>query len=158
MTTVERTVTHSTFTIERHYPAKLERVFAAFSDPAKKRRWFAEGDGRVLEDFEMDFRVGGSERLVYRFQEGSPFPGAVLINSTTYQDIVPGQRVVFAYTMTLNDRCFSASLVTVEFLASENGTELTFTDQGAYFEGADGPERRQHGWTKILDDLTRQLA
>ena|SRR5690349_16476025 len=158
MTTTERTVTHSTFTIERHYPAQLERVFAAFADPAKKRRWFAEGEGRILEDFEMDFRVGGTERLVYRFQEGSPFPGALLINRTTYHDIVPGRRVVFAYTMTLNDRCFSASLVTVEFMPSDNGTELTFTDQGAYFEGADGAAMRQQGWTKILEDLAQRLA
>src|SRR5205807_1146277 len=106
--------------------------FSAFADPAKKRRWFAEGEGRVLEEFEMDFRVGGSERASYRFQEGSPFPGALMINRTTYQDIVPNRRVVFAYTMTLGDRCFSASLATVEFVAAENGTDLIFTDQGAY--------------------------
>ncbi len=36
-------VTHSTFVIERSYPTSPERVFAAFADPAKKRRWFAEG-------------------------------------------------------------------------------------------------------------------
>ena len=35
-------VTHATFTIRRAYPAAPERVFAAFSDPAKKRRCFAE--------------------------------------------------------------------------------------------------------------------
>jgi uncharacterized protein YndB with AHSA1/START domain len=158
MTATERSVTHSTFTIERHYPAKLERVFAAFADPAKKRRWFAEGEGRVLEEFEMDFRVGGSERACYRFQEGSPFPGAALINHTTYQDIVPNQRVVFAYTMALGDRRFSASLVTVEIVPAENGTDLIFTDQGAYFEGSDGPQMRQEGWTKILEHLAGQLA
>ena len=46
MTTTERSVTHSTFSIERKYTAKPERVFAAFADPAKKRRWFGEGEGR----------------------------------------------------------------------------------------------------------------
>ena len=34
-------VLHSTYTIERTYAATPERVFAALSDPAKKRRWFA---------------------------------------------------------------------------------------------------------------------
>ena len=38
-------VTHSTFVIERSYPTTPERVFAAFADPAKKRRWLAEGEG-----------------------------------------------------------------------------------------------------------------
>jgi uncharacterized protein YndB with AHSA1/START domain len=36
-------VTHSTFVIERSYATTPERVFAAFSDPAKKRRWFCGG-------------------------------------------------------------------------------------------------------------------
>jgi len=32
----ERSVIHSTFVIERGYPVPPERVYAAFSDPAKK--------------------------------------------------------------------------------------------------------------------------
>ena len=35
------TVTHATFTLERVYPAPPQRVFAAWSDPAAKARWFA---------------------------------------------------------------------------------------------------------------------
>lgn len=55
----QRSVTHATFVIERHYPASPERVFAAFSDPAKKRRWIMEDKDFKPEAFEMDFRVGG---------------------------------------------------------------------------------------------------
>jgi hypothetical protein len=41
----ERSVAHSTFVIKRIYSASPERVFSAFSDPGKKRCWFAEGKG-----------------------------------------------------------------------------------------------------------------
>jgi uncharacterized protein YndB with AHSA1/START domain len=154
----KRSVTHSTFVIERSYPATPERVFAAFTDPAKKRRWFGEGGGSDLEEFEMDFRVGGIERTRRRMNEQTPFPGVTLENRTNYQDIVPNRRIVFAYTMTLGDRRISASLATVEIVPGEKGTDLIFTEQGAYFEGADGAQMRQGGWGKLLENLATELA
>ena len=45
----ERSVIHSTFVIERSYSATPERVFSAFADPAKKRRWFVEGEHHDVE-------------------------------------------------------------------------------------------------------------
>jgi uncharacterized protein YndB with AHSA1/START domain len=40
----QQPVIHNTFVVERSYPVKPERVFAAFADPAQKRRWYAEGE------------------------------------------------------------------------------------------------------------------
>ncbi len=154
----ERSVIHNTFVIERSYPAKPERVFGAFADPIKKRRWFAEGHSHDVEHYEMNFRIGGLEISRYRFREGSPFPGVALHSNGSYQDIVPNRRIVSAYTMTLGDRLFSASLVTLEFLPAEEGTDLICTHQGAFFEGADGPEMREHGWRTLLDKLAAELA
>jgi uncharacterized protein YndB with AHSA1/START domain len=154
-----RTVTHSTFTIERRYPQKPERVFAAFADPAKKRRWYAaDSPGRTLESFEMDFRVGGWERTVSRFKPGSPFPGVALSAETNYRDIVPNTRIVTAYTMTIGDHRMSSSQATFEFHPDGEGTRLVFTDQGAYFEGSDGPEMRQGGWSSLIDQMGATLA
>ena len=151
------TVTHATFTIERNYPVSPDRVFAAFADPAKKRRWFAEGDNRQPEAYELDFRVGGTERTQSRLGPNTPFPGTAMTNHTTYQDIVPNRRIVFAYTMTLGENRISASLATVEFLASDGGTRLLFTEQGAFFEVSDGPKMREDGWNHILDGLAAEV-
>ncbi len=151
-------VIHSTFVLERTFPLRPERVFAAFSDPAKKRRWFAEGETHKTEEVKMAFRVGGAELARYRFQEGSPFPGVALINEGTFLDIVPNRRVVTASTMTLGDHRISSSLVTIELLPSPTGTDLICTFQGAFFEGSDGPQIREAGWRKLFDRLSATLA
>jgi uncharacterized protein YndB with AHSA1/START domain len=154
----DRSVIHSTFVIERSYPATPERVFRAFSDPAQKRRWFVEGDHHDVEHFEMDFRVGGRELARFRFKEGTPLKGVVCTSTTTYQDIVPNSRVVLASTMSIHEKNFSASLVTIELLPSGTGTDVVFTHQGAFFEGADGPQRREEGWRKLAEKLAGEFA
>ena len=153
----DRSVIHSTFVIERSYPATPDRVFAAFADPARKRRWFVEGEGHDVEHFEMDFRVGGKERARFRFQEGTLLRGIACTNDISYLDIVPNRRLVHASTMTVGEKCISAALATFEFLPSETGTGLIFTHQGAYFEGADGPDMREAGWRKLFERLTAEF-
>lgn len=148
----ERSVTHGTFVIERNYPVAPERVFAAFSDPATKHRWFVDDEASGVEDFGMDFRVGGVERKRFSNQNG------VFTNDTVYLDIVPNRRIVFAYTMSMGDKRFSSSQATVELLAAGKGTDLIFTEQGAFFEGADGPKMREDGWRALFESLAKELA
>lgn len=149
----ERSVTHTTFVIERNYPASCERVFSAFSDPAKKRRWFAEGDEFEIEHYTLDFQEGGREEARFRGKNGFKFT-----NRTTFQDILPNRHIVFVYTMSMGENRISSSQATVEFLAKGEGSTLVFTEQVAFFEGADGPKMRKDGWTLLLDALARELA
>jgi uncharacterized protein YndB with AHSA1/START domain len=152
-------VIHNTFVIEKSYAAKPERVFAAFADPTKKRRWFVEGEHHTVQSYALDFRQGGKETSQSQFKEGMPAVGGLTcVADATYLDIVNGQRLVFAGTMTIGGRCISASLCTVELTPTAKGTDLHFTHQAAFFEGSDGPEIRKHGWETLLGRLESEVA
>lgn len=150
-------VTHSTFVVERNYPQSPDRVFAAFAQPARKRRWYAEGDHEIKE-YEMEFRVGGNERLHYRFKEGHPIAGSEINNESSYQDIVPDKRIVFTQKMALNGKPISITLVTFEFQASGMGTNLVLTNQGTFVDWPEGAQMIEHGWRGLLESLGKQLA
>jgi uncharacterized protein YndB with AHSA1/START domain len=145
-------VVHSTFRIERSYPVPASRVFAAFADRATKLRWFAEGEGWEIQEFAIDFRVGGRESARFRFKGTME-----MRNDTVYQDIVPDRRIVFAYTMTMGEQRISASLGTVELTPSGDGTRLAYTEQAAFFEGGDGPQVREQGWRALFERLDAEL-
>jgi uncharacterized protein YndB with AHSA1/START domain len=156
------TVNHSSFTLERSFPATPDRVFSAFSDPAKKIRWHADGRNSEILAFEVDFRVGGADHYRYRMTAESPIKGAILSNDTHYLEIQPNRCIVIAYTMGIEtegeNRPFSASLATFELIPTATGTDVFFTEQSAFFEGADGPEMRKQGWTSLLQKLAKVLA
>jgi uncharacterized protein YndB with AHSA1/START domain len=157
-----QSATHSSFVIERSFPATPERVFSAFSDPAKKIRWYADGRTMDVLEFKIDFRVGGHDRTRYRMSQDSPLKGAILRTDAYYMEIQPERRIVIAYSMGIetagDNRPFSASIATFELTPTETGTDLHFTEQSAFFESADGPERRKHGWTSLLEKLAAALA
>lgn len=148
---------HDTFVLTRVYPHAPARVFAAFASAAKKRRWYAEGDHHDVEAFEMDFRVGGAERALYRFKANTPFPGRTFTNEGVFLDIVPDRRIVAGSAMAMGDNRFSASLVTIELVAEGAGTKLVCTHHGSFFEGADGPQMRRQGWERLLERLAADL-
>jgi uncharacterized protein YndB with AHSA1/START domain len=146
-------VTHATFVIERTYDAAPEKVFAACADPAKKRRWFVEGEGWHIDKFEMDFRPGGIEASVFRFGNGPQGR-----NDTVYLDIVENRRIVSAYTMTIGANRISASLATIEFEPAGAGTRLTYTEQGAFLDGHDNAAQRESGCRELLEALAAELG
>lgn len=107
----ERSTHHHTFVIERTYAASPARVFNAWADPAAKARWFVGPDEWSRSKHELDFRVGGRERV-----SGGPPEGPIHSFDGRYQDIVPNQRIIYTYDMHLDDQRISVSLTTVELV------------------------------------------
>jgi len=149
----QRSVVHSTFVVERSYPATPAKVFSAFSNPDAKRRWFFDPHDPMPSRHEMDFRVGGKE-----INAGCPSDGQMHFFNAVYQDIVPDQRIVYSYELLFGETRVSVSLATIEFLAENGGTRLVMTEQGAFFDGHDTSATREHGTGELLDALGAALA
>ena len=150
----ERSVVHSTFTIERTYDRPPARVFDAWADASLKSRWFGGGTDDAPIGLEMDFRVGGLET-----DRGEPGDDVASGYEARYHDIVPDERIVFTYDLSLGGSLASVSLATVEFRPAHGraGTQLTYTEHGAFFDGLDDPELRKNGTGGMLDELGHWL-
>lgn len=151
---------HGTFTIERRFDATPERVFRAYSDPAAFRRWFVDGEGWTIHDWENDFRVGGRASGSFRFGGEQ---NETWFNDTEYLDIVENGRIILTYVMGRvvggqKERA-SATLATTELVADGSGTRLIYTEQGAYFGGDPKAEiaGREEGCTEMLGKLAAEL-
>ena len=131
-------VNHVTFTIERRYPASPAKVFGAWADAAAKEIWLDDPDYKSDEgtDYELDFRVGGHERF-----------GGLTPEGTRY-----------SYEMYSGDDRMSVSLTTVEIVPDQDGTKLTYTEQGAFLDGIDEPGHREEGTAWLLDNLGKYLT
>jgi uncharacterized protein YndB with AHSA1/START domain len=155
----ERSLIHDTFAIERTYPATPARVFAAFASREAKDQWGDDPNTGPADasaaSAEFDFRPGGRERF------GFTYDGTTYSYDALYYDIVPDQRIVYSYEMYAGGARISVSVATIEFVKDGDGTALTWTEQGAYLDGIDGPQApalREGGTIELLDGLGRYLA
>lgn len=146
-----RSTDHATFAIERNYDAPPARVFAAFTDPAAKARWFGPPES-ARDESTLDFVVGGHER----FTVGGP-GGATYVYDARYEEIVPDLRIVYAYTLDRDETRMSVSVATVEVEPAGAGTRLVLTEQGVFLDGADTPAEREHGTREMLEKLDAAL-
>lgn len=140
---------HHTFALERRYPASPIQVFAAWSDPRAKRRWFTRDQG----DHSLDFRVGGLELV-----RAPGDNGKLLTFESRYLDIVQGQRILYASTLTADGELATTSITSVKLHTENDVTVLVLTESDVFLDGQEQPSWREHGTNDQLDTLGAELS
>jgi uncharacterized protein YndB with AHSA1/START domain len=154
MSSHARSVKHGSFSVERAFNYEPATVFRAWTDPAAKARWFNGPADKWTEQVrEMDVRVGGRERLVGKFIDGSESRFEAL-----YFDVVPERRLVYTYDMYWLGKKVSVTLASVEFVAQVKGTRVIVTEQHAFLDGHEDGAARERGTLSLLENLALALA
>jgi uncharacterized protein YndB with AHSA1/START domain len=150
---VKPAVTFGSFTINRLLSASPERVYAAWSTAEGKARWFKAPNNEWEEvERKFDFRIGGRDRLVGKWQSGK-----VTDFDCIYRDIVPNARIVYVYDLVLDGRKISVSLATIEIRPEGPATRLTVTEHGAFLDGYEDAGSRERGTNAQMDVLQATL-
>lgn len=136
-------------TFKRHYPAPIEKVYRAWTDPEALKHWFGPSDdGRIVVS-ETDLRIGGRYRIVIEKPDGEQHRvGGV------YREIVPNAKLVFTWAWESTPE--RESLVTVKLAKAGDGTDMTLIHE--HFFDEDARDRHEHGWTGTLVRLGRHLS
>lgn len=145
-------VTENTLTLTRRFKARRERVFAAFSTAESMQQWFGCPPPTVVE-CKADFRVGGS----YSIRSFNPETSHAITAVGVYREITPPSKIVYTWKWEGDeDWADCESLVTFEFTAVGDETELHFTQIG--FPSDDSRQKHTQGWTGCFGRLDAFLT
>jgi uncharacterized protein YndB with AHSA1/START domain len=133
--------------VRRRMPAPREIVYAAWTDPEGLHEWMCPGD-IVSAEAKLDVRVGGSFHITMRSKE------EVHEHVGTYQVVDPPAKLSFTWSAL--DNPAEITLVTVEFIAHRNESELVITHER--FTKADLAQRYEMGWGTIARKFAEYLA
>ncbi|HUI12389.1 MAG TPA: SRPBCC domain-containing protein [Xanthobacteraceae bacterium] len=143
-----QTATKPSLTIKRRLKAAPAKVFAAWTEPEKIKRWFGPA-GTVCTHAEFELRVGGKFTIVAARPGAEPFQVLGVV-----REVVPNVRLVYTWAWAGTPE--RESLVTVEFKPDGDGTLLTLMH--AQFFDEEARDRHQQGWTGALDKLEKFVA
>jgi uncharacterized protein YndB with AHSA1/START domain len=135
-------------TLKRRFNAPPAKVFAAWTDPEKMKRWMGPAGVQGLS-CEIEARVGGRYHLVMRAPNGDEHDV-----SGFYSEVVPNEKLVFTWAWKSTPE--RESRVTVLLKPDGTGTLLTLTHEQFFDE--ETRDHHQHGWTGSLDKLEKFVA
>jgi uncharacterized protein YndB with AHSA1/START domain len=149
-----RMTTARTFTVERAFDHPLSLVYGAFTDLEAKKIWYGgQGDWEVTKHT-LDFRVGGWELWRGRPHANAPW----MTNEALIYDILPEERLITGYTMTMDGKLFTVSQQVLEFSATPVGAHIKLTEQILYIDAVDHHENRVEGTQGMLLKLDNYLV
>ncbi|MBI1878583.1 MAG: SRPBCC domain-containing protein [Chloroflexi bacterium] len=135
----------TTIYLKRTFAAPREKVFRAWTEPERLKKWFAPA-GCSAPSAEIELWVGGKYRV------GMQFPHEdIFYVSGTYREIEPPARLVFTWRWEKPEKDFGETLVTIEFHDRGNSTEVVLTHER--FPTPEIYEQHNQGWNSILDKL-----
>jgi uncharacterized protein YndB with AHSA1/START domain len=135
-----------TLRMTRIIHAPQQEVFDAWTTPASMQQWMCP-EGASVALVEVDLRVGGAFRIDMRIA------GADTVHTGIYRDIILPEKLVFTWNSIHTH--YHASLVTVEFFARGDATELVLTQQQLPDEEA--VQKHVAGWANLADHLATFL-
>jgi uncharacterized protein YndB with AHSA1/START domain len=107
-------------TITRSFKAPRALVWQAWTDPKHVAKWWGP-EGFTNPVCDIDFRVGGTLRIVMRGPDGTEYP-----MRGVYKEIVAPERLVFSnFPVDTEDRPLMDGMTTVTFTERNDGTEMT---------------------------------
>jgi uncharacterized protein YndB with AHSA1/START domain len=136
--------------LRRLYGKPRADVFKAWTDAKELKRWWGPV-GYDAPSIEVDLRVGGR----YRFTMRKLADGHTSIVTGVYQEIVPGERLVFTWNWEQGPPFGSNTLVTVEFRDAAGGTELVLIHEK--FESEQAREEHTKGWNSCFEKFETAL-
>jgi uncharacterized protein YndB with AHSA1/START domain len=142
------TAVKPSLTLKRRFKAPPAKVFAAWIDPDKVKRWMGPGEVKALT-VESDPRVGGRYRWIMQAPSGEQHDV-----SGVYREVVQDRRLVFTWAWKSTPE--RESLVTVDIKPDGDGSIMTLTHEQFFDE--DARDRHNQGWTGAMEKMDKYLA
>ncbi|CAN5222539.1 hypothetical protein BH09PSE1_BH09PSE1_18280 [soil metagenome] len=133
--------------VEKTFRHPRARVFDAFVDPTRVGEWLFHTPGGVMEKTDYDPVPDGQFAIFERRGE------TLARHFGRFVEILRPERIVFDFR---NDEDGEWTRVTAAFEAEGDGCHVVLTHDLAA-EWAAYAERTVHGWTTILDGLSRVM-
>lgn len=139
----------TSFSIERVFNAKRDRVYAAFTTPELLRQWWRP-DGYHFTHLEMDARPGKTWKSVMVSDAGD----FTWTSKGKFDEVISGERLVWRVIGSPDDSDDGhETRVTLTFDDDPAGTRVTLTHE--QFPDPETRDHHQGGWGTCLDKLAR---
>lgn len=141
------TAVKPSLTIKRRFKTTPEKVYDAWTDPAKMSRWLGPPDV-IKVTTTTDLKVAG------RYTIQMIVPNDEHNVTGVYREIVPNRKLVFSWAWRSTPE--RELLVTVTFVPDGDGTLMTLHHEQFFDEAA--RDRHEQGWSVIVGRLDALFA